>query len=761
MTYIFYKILFLSAAGGLAALAAMLLCFLGKRLSPRLKYYIWLLPMLAFAVGAPKIGGKAVVPSENEIKTETVKPVEKQSEQAASAAVTDEARTAQAAQIDASGYTPLKPKKDYSGVLAGAYIIAAALLMIRIPVTRLVFAAKMRRLSVPAPEQGERYGVRIREFEGSGTPFVAGAFRPVVYLPRQRDGNEEMMLRHELVHIKRKDLLYKLAADIVGAVHFFNPMIYVMKNQMNHWCELSCDERAVEGLSDESRREYAKMILSFASNSHAPRFAAALTEGARGVRERIVSVMKPRRRSALTAAVSAVLVIAMTLGTAAIAAAVGGRNTASAPRLSHIGTFSGNNGRDSAARYIVEYDRNVGNSAYFSNVPGRTVFFTAYKALDREIYAEYMAEEAKMADAASKEERETIDARIREILAEMDKSERYIHDVEIELTKVDRRYGGICYEGDFSLRIDGTEKIVKGKLTNMPPCSQYLTEQPALMLDVDGEILTLYMDFDCRDNTAVNRYANERGYYLDKNWLAAGGGTTARVDFIVERADGKTYTDNMSFNSELGIAFAAFAVDDTAQIYMQMPYKIGENEITGEMVLYRYGDDVRFPGIQDIFDGTISNINGKAGEMLTVSGGGITASFEITEFEKPQTYGRGTREADEFDFGDEPVFVGTPFEQDEFDKTHRGGDVLYNRIVVDDYGKVMFVAPIQWQTAPAYYIADGEQYSGSNSWSSLGSAAVCDENGNVKKVKWMLWDSIRSEIVAVIPPEYRFMAEEE
>ncbi len=761
LTYIFYKILFLSVAGGLAALAATAVCLFGKRLSPRLKYYIWLLPMLAFLVAAPKIGGKAVSLQEKSTEIDTVMPQEEQSKQAAPAAADNETQASEPATIDASGYIPLKPKKNYSGIIAGAYLIAAALLLVKIPVSRLIFAAKMRRLSVPSQELSEKYGVRIREFDGRGTPFVSGVFPPVVYLPGDRDGNEELMLRHELIHIKRKDLLYKLTADIVGAVHFFNPTVYVMKNLMNRWCELSCDERAVEGLSDESRREYAKMILSFASNNRTPRFAAALTEGAEGIRERIVSVTRPRRRSALTAAVSVILAVAMTLGTAAIAAEVGGKNTAPAPRLSHIGTFSGNNANDSTLRYIIEYDRNASNSAYFSNVLGRTVFFTAYKALDRDIYAEYMAEDAKRDTASSKEEREAIGTRIGEIFDEMAKSENYIHNVEIELVKVDRSYGGICYEGDFLLRVDGTEKTVKGKLTNMPPCSEYLTAESSLQLDVDGQILTLYMEFECRDGLALNESANERSYYLKKNWLAAGGGTTTRVDFIVDKGGETRYTDNMSFNPSLGLAWACFPVDDTTQLWMQMPDKIDENKITGEMVLYRYGDDVRFPGIQDIFEGTISNINGNPGEMLTVSGGGITASFEITEFKKPETQGRGTREVSEFDFGDEPVFVGTPFEQDEFDKTHRGGNVLYNRIVVDDYGKVMYIAPIQWQTAPTYYIADWEQYSGANSWSSLGNVGICDENGNIKKVKWMLWDSIRSEIVATIPPEYQFMAEKE
>lgn len=756
LNYIFSSVIFLSISGGIAALAALAVCLAGKRLSPLMKYYIWLIPMLAFLVAAPRLTINVPEVTETE-RVEAEAASESEAYKQLISEPTDDAQAAPAttpANLNYSGYTPTKPKTDYTQILAAAYFLIAAVLLVRIPVSRLMFSAKMRRLSTENETLSQEYGVRIREFFGSGTPFVTGAFRATVYIPEHRSGDDALMLLHELTHVKRRDLLYKLAADIICAIHFFNPTVYLMKKFIDRYCELSCDEAATKKLSAEERGEYARMILSFASAQNLPRFAAALTEGGKNVKERIVYVMKPRNKSIFMAAISVLLVSALAFGTAVMAAEVNGRNTVSAPRLSYVGKFSGCNGNDSEARYLIEYDRSVDNYAYFSNVLGRTVFHTAYKALDREMYAEYMELNMRW-DYIGKEGED----RIYELIDEMDKSENYIHNVEIELTKLTRSYGGICYEGDFIVRIDGEEKTVKGRLTNMPPCSEYLTEQPELELYIDGNVISLNFDFDCRDNSAINRANTERRYYLDKNWLSDGGGTTTRIDYIVKLDGESEYSNNISYNRDMNAAWASFPIDKGRTLYMYIPDEIGENEIKGEMVLFDYREDTVLPGITDILDGTISNINGKPGEMLTVSAGDITVSYEITEFEVPKTNGRGTREISEFDFGDEPVFIGTPFEQDEFDKIHRGDGTLYNRIVVDDYGKVMYIAPILWQTAPTYYISDSEAYSGANSWSALGNSVVITVDGTKRERKWMLWDSVRQEIVVTIPPEYQFMTE--
>lgn len=96
------------------------------------------------------------------------------------------------------------------------------------------------------------------------TPMVMGFFNPIVVLPNVQFKDKEliMILSHELVHIKRGDLLIKLVIMITKTVHWFNPAIYHLSKQINNYCELSCDEKVVKKMDVESRRGYGEMILS-------------------------------------------------------------------------------------------------------------------------------------------------------------------------------------------------------------------------------------------------------------------------------------------------------------------------------------------------------------------------------------------------------------------------------------------------------------------------------------------------------------------
>lgn len=96
------------------------------------------------------------------------------------------------------------------------------------------------------------------------TPMVMGFFNPIVVLPNVQFKDKEliMILSHELVHIKRGDLLIKLVIMITKTVHWFNPLIYHLSKQINNYCELSCDEKVVKKMDVESRRGYGEMILS-------------------------------------------------------------------------------------------------------------------------------------------------------------------------------------------------------------------------------------------------------------------------------------------------------------------------------------------------------------------------------------------------------------------------------------------------------------------------------------------------------------------
>ena len=148
-------------------------------------------------------------------------------------------------------------------------------------------------------------------YSGAGTPFITGIFRPRVFLPEKGISAEDipLALSHELVHVKRRDLLVKLAAEAVCILHFYNPLIWLLRGAIDRYCELSCDEQATRELSDAERKRYGMMLLSLMKQSRTPRSCACLCEGERNIRKRLTAIMSVRKSTRAGLFVAAALVL--------------------------------------------------------------------------------------------------------------------------------------------------------------------------------------------------------------------------------------------------------------------------------------------------------------------------------------------------------------------------------------------------------------------------------------------------------------------
>lgn len=66
----------------------------------------------------------------------------------------------------------------------------------------------------------------IRILPGLACPMALGVFRPVVFLP---SGQVPLLaVRHELTHVKRRDLAGKALLFLVCALYWFDPLVWHM-----------------------------------------------------------------------------------------------------------------------------------------------------------------------------------------------------------------------------------------------------------------------------------------------------------------------------------------------------------------------------------------------------------------------------------------------------------------------------------------------------------------------------------------------------
>lgn len=122
----------------------------------------------------------------------------------------------------------------------------------------------LRQISELKHELHIKGTVRAVEYPEADSPMIIGFLKPVLILPEEPYSSEEQffILKHELVHLKRGDVFFKLLFVAANALHWFNPLIWIMQKEAGVDMELSCDERVTRDADYAMRKAYTETLLS-------------------------------------------------------------------------------------------------------------------------------------------------------------------------------------------------------------------------------------------------------------------------------------------------------------------------------------------------------------------------------------------------------------------------------------------------------------------------------------------------------------------
>lgn len=100
---------------------------------------------------------------------------------------------------------------------------------------------------------------------GLSSPLLQGVLHPAIYLPELPYSGRELsyILTHELMHHRRRDLIWKYLLILVQALHWFNPAVYWVGKWMDQSCEAACDAAVLRESSQKERSFYCATILKF------------------------------------------------------------------------------------------------------------------------------------------------------------------------------------------------------------------------------------------------------------------------------------------------------------------------------------------------------------------------------------------------------------------------------------------------------------------------------------------------------------------
>jgi len=179
---------------------------------------------------------------------------------------------------------------------------------------------KLEELSTAMEQTGIKRPVELGTNPIVSSPMLIGFFHPCIVLPNEDICEKDFyyIILHELTHHKRQDILYKWLVQFTVCLHWFNPMVYLMRREIIKACEFSCDEAVLERVGELYTSDYGKTLLDAMSavGKYKESFGAVLlNENKQLLRERLCAIMNFRKKSKGIAAVTGVLTLSILFGT--------------------------------------------------------------------------------------------------------------------------------------------------------------------------------------------------------------------------------------------------------------------------------------------------------------------------------------------------------------------------------------------------------------------------------------------------------------
>lgn len=152
---------------------------------------------------------------------------------------------------------------------------------------------------------------------GLPSSFVFGLIKPVLVLPDD-DTMDDKIILHELLHLKYKDLWQNVLWSCLMTLHWCNPFLQYCLHLIHNDMESLCDQRVLELIEGEERRDYGRILLSMTNEKYPSAFGTtSLSNGGKFMKERIEAIVRfkkyPRGMSLVSVCIG-ILLLPLAIG---------------------------------------------------------------------------------------------------------------------------------------------------------------------------------------------------------------------------------------------------------------------------------------------------------------------------------------------------------------------------------------------------------------------------------------------------------------
>lgn len=337
MTNMFLSFLEISIPISLIIAVLLLLTpFLNKRYAAKWKYWIWIVLALRLIIPLGGNGGRPAMDIQSQRETLTSLESEKTSPDALADGA---ARGRVIIEIPTQITTPIVTQSEKAGsnismldIMALVWMLGCLLFISVHLISYFHYKRQilkkgkvikdndvLRLLLKLKHELHISCTVSVIEYPEAASPLLTGFCNHILVLPKEQYNSEELffILKHELVHLKRGDIYYKLLFAVANAVHWINPLIWILQKEATVDMELSCDERVTQGANCATRKAYTETLLSTLHKQSAKKtvLSTGFYGGKQIMKKRFKNILTKKRKRNGAAVLICAIMLAVSLGT--------------------------------------------------------------------------------------------------------------------------------------------------------------------------------------------------------------------------------------------------------------------------------------------------------------------------------------------------------------------------------------------------------------------------------------------------------------
>lgn len=183
--------------------------------------------------------------------------------------------------------------------------------------------SKIKHIAESIAEQMGIADVKTVMLAEIAAPMMTGFRTPVILLPERNYSDTELrfIIKHELIHFQRHDLVYKLLLLICRAVHWFNPLMLMIARVIEQECEFACDEAVIADEEASAKKGYCQSILSTVTMQNArntspvPVVATNFFNGKHNLKYRLKLIASSQKKRKYTFLCAMILLLTIFSGT--------------------------------------------------------------------------------------------------------------------------------------------------------------------------------------------------------------------------------------------------------------------------------------------------------------------------------------------------------------------------------------------------------------------------------------------------------------